>query len=170
MLRRAREVGPGGLVPLAWVFTIAAHAEFVSEHTLFMAHVVMTALLALFAVTGRSDMQTGVLNVWWWIIAAGFLVTLAGTIGFQVDTAGETLQGIAVGGWMILPAAGFVYTGRQVTDGTWIYFAGASGCVLGLAVYVAGLVLSVPSVLVLVGLGLVGLGQTIGILDAVVRY
>jgi hypothetical protein len=170
MLRRAREVGPGGLVPLAWAFTIAAHADVVADHTLFIAHVVMTTLLAVFAVTGRSDMQTGVLNAWWWIIAVGFLVTLAGTIGFQVDTAGQVLQGLAVGGWVVLPAVGFLYTGRAVTDGAWIYFTGAVGCFLGLAVYLSGLFLEVPSVAVPAGLGVVGFGQTIGILDAVIRY
>lgn len=170
MLQRAREVGPGGLVPLAWTFAIAAHASVVSEHTLFMAHLVMTVLLAVFAVTGRRDMQTGVLNAWWWIITVGFVVTLAGTIGFQMDRADQILQGIGVGGWMVLPAAGFVYTGQQVSEGAWIYFAGAGACFLGLVVYVGGVLLAVPSALVLVGLGLVGAGQTIGILDAVIRY
>jgi len=170
MLRRAREVGPGVLVPLAWAFTIAAHAEAVSDHTLFVAHVVMTVLLGVFAATGRSDMQTGVLNAWWWIIVVGFVVTLAGTVGFQVDTAGSALQGIAVGGWMILPAAGFVFTGQQVSEGAWIYFTGAAGCFLGGAAYLSALVSMAPSALSLVGLSLVGLGQTVGILDAVLRY
>jgi hypothetical protein len=169
MLEQAREFGPGVLVPLAWAFTIAAHADIVTAHTLFMAHLVMTVLLAVFAVTGRKDMQSGVLNVWWWIIAVGFVVTLAGTVGFQVETGKNSLQALALGGWMVLPAVGFVYTGQRVSATPWPYFGGAGGCLAGLSVYVAGVLMSNQPV-VLGGLALVGLGQTVGILDAVVRY
>lgn len=169
MFERAREFGPGMLVPLAWTFTIAAHADIVTEHTLFMAHLVMTVLLAVFAVTGYKDMQSGVLNVWWWIIAVGFVVTLAGTIGFQVDTASDQLHALTLGGWMILPAIGYVYTGQRVSEAPWLYLGGAGGCLVGLGLYGSGILTS-SFPLLSGGLALVGVSQTVGIFDAVVRY
>jgi hypothetical protein len=169
MFRRSRELGPALLVPLAWTFVIAAHLGVVIPRTLFIAHVVMAVLLAGFAVTGRADMREGVLSVWWRIIAVGFFVTLAGVFSFRVDAATVLLSGIALGGWMLLPAAGFVYTGRRVADGVWVYFGGAAACLVGASLYVAGLFGAVLP-LWLAGLVCVGIGQTAGILDAVLRY
>ena len=169
MFRRLRELAPSVLVPLAWTFVTAAHLDLVSDHTLFVAHVVMAVLLAGFAVTGWPDMRTGVLCVWWRVIAAGFVVTLAGVVGFRVEPASTVLLGLALGGWMLLPAAGFAYTGRRVTRGAWIYGGGVAACLLGAALYAVG---QFGGVLLpqIGGLVLVGIGQTAGILDAVVRY
>lgn len=169
MFRRAREIGPSMLVPLAWTVVIAAHVDVVADRTLFIAHVVMTVLLAVFAVTGRADMREGVLAVWWRLIAVGFLVTLCGTVGFRAGTAGRFMQGVALAGWMLLPAVGFVDTGRRVDDGRWIYLGGAVGCLAGAVLYAVGLFGGVAAA-VPAGLVLVGVGQTAGILDAVVRY
>ena len=80
MLRRAREFGPALLVPLAWTVVIAAHSGLVADSTLFVAHVVMSVLLAVFAATGRAEMRTGALRVWWAVVAVGFLVTALGTL------------------------------------------------------------------------------------------
>ena len=169
MFRRLRATGPSFLVPLAWAFVTAAHFDLVSTHAVFVAHVVMTVLLAGFAVTGRDDMRTGVLRVWWYVIAVGVFVTLAGLIGFQVDAMSAVLWGVSLGGWMLLPAIGFVYTARRVSEGAWIYTAGTVTCLIGVALYVAGVVGG--GLLVQVsGLVFVGIGQTAGILDATVRY
>lgn len=169
MFHRARKVGPALLVPLAWGFTVAVHAETVTEHTMFVAHVVMTVLLAVFAVTGRAEMRDGLLNVWWTIIAVGFVVTLAGTVSFEVETAANVLAGGALFGWMVLPAVGFLYTARLVSEGVRVYVVGALGCFLGLAMYVGGLALTTEAAM-FSGLVLVGVSQTTGILDAVLRY
>lgn len=169
MFRRARELGPPLLVPLAWTFVTAVHLDVVSDRTLFIAHLVMSVLLAGFAVTGRPDMEEGVLHVWWWIIAVGFLATLCGTVGFQTETGGEALQAVALLGWMVLPAVGFVDTGRRVTAGTWIYAGGTAGCLLGALLYLTGLTAGIDEARI-AGLVLVGVGQTAGILDAALRY
>ncbi|GAB7091099.1 hypothetical protein JCM18237_13700 [Halorubrum luteum] len=169
MFRRLRAVAPSLLVPLAWAFVIAAHRTVVTRHTLFMAHVVMALLLAGFAVTGRADMREGLLHVWWSIIAAGLIVTLFGAVGFHVDAAGTALLGVALGGWMLLPAVGFVSTGRRVERGAWVYFGGAGGCLVGVALYTVGVVTVAPTAQT-VALVLVGVGQSAGILDAVLRY
>lgn len=168
MLRRAREFGPAILVPLAWLFTVAVHADVVSDRTLFIAHLVMSVLLAVFAVTGRSDMQTGVLNVWWRIITVGFVVTVIGTVGFQFENGGEVLTGVALFGWMVLPAIGFFYTGERMSTGGEIYIAAGIGCLVGLLLYTAGLVLPAEAG-ILGGLVIVGIGQTAGIFDAVLQ-
>jgi hypothetical protein len=169
MFRRARELGPALLVPLAWTFVTAAHLDLVADRTLFVAHVVMLVLLMAFAVTGRADMRAGTLWVWWYVIVAGTALTLLGTVGFRVERASATLHAVALVGWMLLPAVGFVDTGRRAGDGGRIYLAGAAGCVFGALLYVGGLF--VPSAPVrIAGLVLVGVGQTAGILHAVLRY
>lgn len=168
MFRRLRELGPPVLVPLAWTFVTVAHLDLVSDHTVFVAHVVMAVLLGGFAATGRADMQEGVLHVWWRIIAVGFVVTVIGVVGFQVGTLGTVLLGVALGGWMTLPAIGFVYTGKRVTGGAWIYFGGGAACLVGVALYALGFF--GETVLQIAGLVCVGTGQTVGILDAALRY
>ena len=169
MFRRLRATGPSFLVPLAWAFVTAAHFDFVSTHAVFVAHVVMVVLLAGFAVTGRDDMRTGVLRVWWYVIAVGVFVTLAGLIGFQVDAMSAVLWGTSLCGWMFLPAVGFVYTARRVSEGAWIYTAGTVACLVGVTLYVAGVV-GGNLIVQVSGLVVVGIGQTAGILDATVRY
>jgi len=167
MFRRAREFGPALLVPFAWTFVTGAHLGVGSDQALFVAHVVMVVLLAGFAITGRADMQEGVLEVWWYVIVVGFVVTLSGLVG--VWTGMAALQGVALVGWMVLPAVGFVYTGRRVSAGAWIYVGGAAGCAVGVLLYAAGVAWSADPALV-GGLALVTVGQTAGILDAALRY
>ena len=169
MFRQAREFGPVVLIPLAWGFVAAAHLRIVSTSTLFIAHVVMATLLAGFAVTGRPDMREGVLHTWWLVIVSGFVATVVGAMGFRVGSSGSLFQGIALFGWMVLPAVGFVDTGRRVSKRAWIYFGSATACVLGAAVYALGLFVSLP-VGPVFGLGLVGGGQTLAILDAAFGY
>ena len=170
--RRAREVGPVVLIPAAWAVVAAAHLGAigaVTDYTLFIAHVVMTVLLFVFAVTGYADMQEGTLQVWWGIIAVGFFAAAAGTAGLRLGNA--PLQAVALYGWMLLPVPGLVDTGRRVTEAGVVYFGGAVLCVVGAAVYAAAPLLSVAGgQAVVAGIAAVGLGQTAGILDAAVRY
>ena len=157
------------LVPLAWAFVTAAHLEVVTEHTLFVAHVVMAVLLIGFAVTGYADMREGVLRTWWRLIAVGSLVTLSGAVGLWLEPSNSALVAVALFGWMVLPAVGFVDTGRRVSDGSWIYAAGTAGCLLGATLYAVGHFWDLDTAAV-GGLALVGVGQTAGIFDAAVRY
>ncbi len=166
MLQRTRESGPPFLVPFAWTVVIAAHLEVVSEHAIFVAHLVMAVFLVIFAVTGYAEMREGVLRVWWTIIAVGTLITGFGIVGFWL--ASTALLAVALVGWMLLPAVGFVVTGRRVSTGAWRYFGGAVGCGLGAVLYVVSLGWAGDSVAI-VGLVLVGVGQTAGIVDAAVR-
>ena len=170
--RRAREIGPVFLIPAAWAVVAAAHLGAigaVTDYTLFIAHVVMTVLLFVFAVTGYADMQEGTLQVWWGIIAVGFLAAAAGTAGLRLGNT--PLQAAALYGWMLLPVAGLVDTGRRVTQASVVYFGGAVLCVVGAAVYAAAPLLSVAEwQAVVAGIAAVGLGQTAGILDAALRY
>jgi len=167
MFRRARELGPPFLVPLAWLVVAGAHLDTVGRDAILVAHVVMAVALAGFVGTGRADMRTGVLAHWWRLIAAGFLVTLVGVAGFLAGS--DVLLAVALFGWMLLPAAGFLVTGRRVPEGASIYAGGAAGCLVGVLSYAAGLTVAGDAVLV-AGVALVGLGQTAGILDAALRY
>jgi len=169
MLRQAREVGPTVLIPLAWAFVGAAHLDAVADRTLFIAHVVMTVLLAVFAVTGRADMREGVLHTWWVVVAVGFVATLLGAVGFHLAEFGPVLQGVALFGWMLLPAVGFVDTGRRASERSWLYLGAAASCVLGAALYGVGIPTASVGLQV-GGIAVVGLGQTVGILDAAFRY
>lgn len=162
MLRRFRETAPAALVPLAWTVVAAAHLDAVTAHAIFVAHVVMSLLLATFAVTGWRDMADGVLRTWRTVIAVGFGATVLGVAGFVVDAA--PLLAVSLYAWMALPALGLLYTGRAVGGRAPAYLVGGAVAALGGVVYAAAPSLAVP------GLALVGVGQTAGILDAVVRY
>jgi hypothetical protein len=170
MLRRLRETAPAGLVPLAWGFAVAAHLSLVAPRTVLVAHVVMDVLLAGFAVLSWADMREGVLRVWWWVVAVGFLLTLVGTWALARPAAPETLATVTVVGWAVLPAAGLAYTGRHVDAGRWVNLGGAALSVVGGGVYLAGVATAPDAPLAVAGLVLVGVGQTAGIVDAVVRY
>jgi hypothetical protein len=168
MLRRAREVGPALLVPLAWLVVVGSVVGVVDDHALFVAHVVMAAFLAAFVVTGRADMREGTLRVWWLVVAVGFVVTVVGALGFRFEPAGA-FHAPALFGWMLLPAAGFLDTGRRADEGAWLYLGGAAACVLGAGLFAVGVV-AAPAPARVAGLSAVGVGQTAGILDAVLRY
>jgi len=157
------------LIPLAWLVVTAASLGVVTDRTLFIAHVVMSVLLAGFAVTARTDMREGVLRVWWYVIAVGFVAAALGAVGFRVD--GAALQAVAVYGWMLLPAAGLLYTGQRVPEARWVYLGGGALCVVGAAAHALAPLVPAPATYSTVaGLAAVGLGQTAGIVDAAYRY
>ncbi|MEF8856625.1 MAG: hypothetical protein V5A16_04315 [Haloplanus sp.] len=163
MLRRLRANGPVVLVPLAWAFVTAAHLDFVAQRTLLAAHVVMATLLLAFAALSWTDMRSGALLVWWRIIVAGFGLTVAGAVGLVLSD--PRLQWLAVVGWMALPAAGLWDTGRRGATPVRAYRGGGGLSALGAVVYV---VAPNGSTATLAGLLLVGVGQTVGIVAAVV--
>lgn len=166
MFRRLRETGPVALVPAAWVVVAATHVGAVTDRTLFIAHLVMSVLLAGFAITGYADMREGLLLVWWRVIAVGVIPATAGAIGFAVNA--DSLLAVALYGWMLLPAVGLYYTGRQISEGTAVYQVGAALCLVGAGAYAAGAF--VVDGLAVVGLLAVGIGQTAGIADTVYRF
>lgn len=170
VFRSLRENGPALLVPAAWTVVAATALDVVSTRALFVAHVVMSALLVAFVIASWRDMASGVLRAWKLVILAGVPATLAGLAGFLAlggaDTLSPPLLAVSLFGWMLLPAAGSAYTARRVEAGSRIYDAGAACCVAG-AVAVA---LAPSATWTAVGLGLVGAGQTAGILDATLRY
>ncbi|WP_049935236.1 hypothetical protein [Haloplanus natans] len=163
MLRRLRENGPVVLVPLAWSFVAAAHFGFVARRTLLVAHVVMATLLLAFAVLSWTDMRAGALLVWRRIIVAGFAFTVAGAVGLVLSST--PLLWVAAVGWMLLPAAGLWDTGRRGARPARAYYAGGAVSALGAVAYVVG---PNGSMATLAGLALVGVGQTAGIVAAVI--
>ncbi|WP_277555671.1 hypothetical protein [Halobaculum limi] len=175
MFRRIRETGPAGLVPLAWTFTIAAHLSLVTERSVLIAHLVMDVLLVAFVVLSWDDMREGVLRAWRTVILVGIPITLAGTAGLLTAAApgSSPLAAVSVVGWTFLPVPALWYTGRESTgNARTVNYAAAALSALGAVVYLdvtlAGVVPTAP--LRLAGLALVGVGQTVGIVDAVVRY
>jgi len=170
MLRRLRANGPVVLVPLAWAFVTAAHLDLVARRTLLIAHVVMAVLLFAFVVLSWRDMRDGALRVWRRIIVAGFVFTATGAVGLVWSS--PRLLWTAVVGWMLLPAAGLWDTGRRSatartsSPAVRAYFAGGAVSALGAAAYVLGVVVGPTATLA--GLLLVGVGQTAGIVAAVV--
>lgn len=169
MLRRLRESGPAGLVPLAWTLVAAAHVGLVATRPLLVAHAVMLALLVAFLVLSWREMATGALRAWRAVILAGVPTTLAGAVGLLRAPPDPTLLGVSLYGWMLLPAVGMAYTASRDVAVAWPYSVGAAACVLGTLLYaVAPASVGLPGVVA--GVALVGLGQTAGIVDAAVRY
>ena len=165
MLQQLREGGPGLLVPLAWLFVAAAQVGVVESRSIFIAHLVMAAFITFFLATGWADMSTGALAGWRAVMVVGLGVTLAGVAGFVVEST--PLLTASLVGWMLLPAVGLAYTGRLVDAGAGVYYGSAALGSLGAVIYILSLA-GVGSGLV--GLALVGVGQTVGIVDAVVRF
>ncbi|PHQ38384.1 hypothetical protein DJ69_11650 [Halorubrum persicum] len=171
MFRPLRENGPALLVPAAWTVAAAAVLGVVSTHALFVAHLVMSALLVGFVAASWRDMAAGVLRTWKLVILAGTPVTLAGVAGFlalgrSLGVPPDALLALSLYGWALLPAAGFVSTRNRVETGAWIYDVGAVCCVTG----AVGVALAPGATWTAVALGVVGAGQTAGILDATFRY
>lgn len=169
MFRRLRETGPAFLIPAAWSVVAAAHLDLTTTQPVFVMHGVMCVLLVVFVGLSWGEMKTGVLRTWRRVILAGTPFAIAGFLGFVLDTESTLLFGIAIFGWMLLPAAGFVSTARQVTAGRSVYLLGTALCLLGAALYAYGATVG-DTLVAIGGLASVGIGQTIGILDAVLRY
>ncbi|ERG95085.1 hypothetical protein [Haloquadratum walsbyi] len=169
MFQRFRANGPALFVPLAWVVVGAAHVGFVSLQALTIAHAVMAIMLAGFVVLSRDDMRAGALRTWWIIVAIGFVITTTGLVGLLSTPLNRGLLHIAIGGWMLLPAIGFIDTGRRSNAALLTTFGAAVISIAGMVVYFISGSGNEMAVMI-AGLVLVGVGQTIGIVDAVIRY
>jgi hypothetical protein len=163
VLWELRDLGPAALVPGAWLATAAVHADVLGTDGLFIAHGVMAAFIAFFAVTGWSAMAEGALRAWRLVLVVGLAVTLAGLAGFLDAPGADVLLGTSIVGWMLLPAAGLAYTGREMPESGGVYYAGGALSVVGAVVYVAALA-AFGGAAELAGIALVGLGQTAGML------
>ena len=171
MLRRLRENGPVVLVPLAWTFATAAHLELIAVHTVLIGHLVMDAVLVAFAALSWADMRDGVLLAWKVVLLVGLAVTLLGTVVLFAAPGATPLLRVTVLGWMLVPAAGLAYTGRNVAPDAAprVYTAGAALSVVGAVAYLAAPPLATGA-LAVGGLVLVNVGQTAGIVNAVYQY
>ena len=163
MLWELRDLGPAALVPAAWGATAAAHADVLGTDGIFIAHVVMAAFIAFFAVTGWSAMAEGALQAWRLVLVVGLAVTLAGIAGFLDAPGADALLGTSIVGWMVLPAAGLAYTGWEMPGSGVVYYGGGALSVAGAVVYVTALA-AFGGAAELAGIALVGLGQTAGML------
>lgn len=168
-----RENGPVLLVPAAWGVVGAAHAGAVAERTLLIAHIIMAVILFVFAVASWKEMNEEVLRVWRSVLVVGFFFTVGGAVGLAGAPVLPERVPLAVSlyGWMLAPAAGLAYTARE-SDAPYAYAVGAVLSVVGAGVYAATVTASVVYVSqpALVAITLVGVGQTVGIADAVYRY
>jgi len=169
MLRRLRENGPIVLVPLAWSFATAAHLDLLAGRTVFIAHIVMVSIIAVFTLLSWQEMDTGILLAWRRVLLAGFVLTLFGVVGLLADPQIRPLLSVTVVGWMLVPAAGLADTGRNIARRPRAYLGGAALSGLGALAYLGGLALPLE-LLVLAGLTLTNVGQTVGIAAAVVDY
>jgi hypothetical protein len=166
VFRTVRDAAPTVLVPLAWLVVGGAHRGIVGEDAIFVAHLVMATFIAGFAVTGWSAMAAGALRAWRAVLVVGLAVTLAGIVGFLLPSQG--LLAVSIVGWMVLPAVGLAYTGYLFEAARRSYYATAALSGIGAVAYVVSLG-ATDGVLSLLGLALVGIGQTAGIVDAAVR-
>lgn len=169
MFRRLRETGPAFLIPAAWGVVTASHLDLITRQPVFVMHAVMCVLLVAFAAASWREMESGVLRTWRRVILVGTPFALAGLAGFLVPIGSTALFVAAILGWMLAPATGFVSTARQVSAGAWIYQGSATLCVFGAVLYALGAAVG-PGALSIAGLISVAIGQTAGILDAVLRY
>lgn len=171
-----RENGPILLVPSAWGAVAAAHTGAISERTLLIAHLVMATILLIFAVVSRNEMNEGVLRAWLAVLVVGFFLTVAGAVGLAgLVASADFLLAVSIYGWMFTPAAGLAYTARESdAPASYANTAGAVLSVVGAVVYTVALVgfeaFLPPSDLAVAAIFVVGVGQTVGIADAVYRY
>jgi len=167
---RVTAVLPTVLVPLAWSFTGAVAVGVAGEQALAIGLGVMVVLFAVFA--ARPAMGEGVLATWRLVIVAGLLANALSLVDLLIVLPRDPLVGLSAYAWMLLPVPALVRTGRAV-DAPWRYLGFAVLSVAGATVVVAALTGGrlggdAPA-LALVGIALVGAGQTGSVLDAALR-
>jgi len=169
--RSLTDVGPAFLVPAAWTVTLLAHLGTVPRRTLFVALCVMDVLLVVFAVVSRGDMTGPVLQIWQRVLLVGLVATVAGTIDMAVDPTSDPVALVTLLVWMVVPAVAYFLTGRAVETRTYrqVYVAGGALSLLGALVYALEPAGVAGESAVVAGLALVGVGQTAGIVTAVVQ-
>lgn len=168
VFRTLRKNGTVVLPALAWGFVTAAHLGLASPRSLLVSHVVMDVVFVLFLAASWAEMQSGIMRAWRNVILVGLLVTAAATVTLASPMPNPTVLAVTVSTWMVVPAVALLYTGRGVTEAAWVYLGGGALSLLGWVAYLAWLLAGAPTLVV--GLALVGVGQTAGIVDAVYRY
>jgi hypothetical protein len=169
VLRTLRESGPGLLVPAAWLVAAAAHRGLVTTRSILIAHLVMVAFIIFFLTTGWDEMNDRVLQGWRVVMVIGVPITLCGIAGFLVGSVATPLWAISLIGWMVLPAIGLFYTGMVLPEAAIIYVASGTLSIVGPIIYLLSFLLGIDLVAV-GGIAVTGIGQTLGIGDAVLRY
>lgn len=166
------QVGPVGLVPFAWAFTAATHVPaLVSEVALLIALSVMDVFLLTFLVVSRGRMEGPALSAWQGVLALGLLATAGGTLDLVVDPAANPVVPVALLAWMVLPAYAYVRTGEDIEERAWVFHASGGLSALGGVVYALGLIVPLHAAAPLfAGIGLVGVGQSLGIVYTGIRY
>lgn len=168
MIAEIRDLGPVVLVPAAWIAAAASIRGLLGTEGMLIAHGVMAIFIAFFAVTGWTAMSEGAFRAWRLVMIVGLPVTLAGLAGFFLPAADRLLFGVSLVGWMLLPAAGLAYTAQELPSARVLYLSTAALSTVGAAVG-AGSLLTENELALLVGIAIVGIGQTIGIADASYR-
>ena len=163
VLREIRDAGPVVLVPGAWIAASAAEAGHLGDDGIFVAHIVMAGFITFFTVTGWDEMAHGALRAWRLVLVVGLGLTVAGIAGFLVSN--DSLLATSLVGWMVLPALGLAYTGRELPAARAVYLGGALLSLAGAGLFVGSLAgfadsLAPPAFV------LVAAGQTAGIVDA----
>ncbi|WP_246985577.1 hypothetical protein [Halorientalis marina] len=169
---RVTDLAPAGMVPAAWLLTIAAHAALVSDRTLLIGLGVMDVLLVAFAAASSGEMTGPVLSAWRQVLLVGLLANLLGTADLLVDPASNPALPVTLYAWFLLPAVAYVRTGRETVRSPYrqAYLAAAALTLLGTAAYSVAFVGIVDdSVATVGGLAVVGGGQTVGIVAAAVQ-
>lgn len=166
MSRTLTDVAPAVLVPAAWAVALAARVDLLSRNTLGIALAVMTVLLGIFAVVAREELTGPVLGIWRGVLVLGFVITLVGTVDLAVAPAADPALAVTLYGWMVVPALAYVATAESVEKPfSTVYLAGAILSLAGTGTYA----LAGSEVDAAVGLVVVGLGQTAGIVAAVLQ-
>jgi hypothetical protein len=168
VLGEIRDLGPVVLVPAAWIAAAASVRGPLGSDGMLIAHGVMAAFIASFAVTGWTAMAGGAFRAWRIVMIVGLPVTLAGFAGFFLSSFDRVLFSISLIGWMVLPAAGLVYTARELPAARWLYLSAGALSAAGAVVAVVGL-FGGTEILVFVAIAIVGVGQAVGIADASYR-
>ena len=168
---RVTDLAPAGLVPAAWLVAAAAHRGLVSERTLLVALVVMDVLLLVFITAGAAEMTGPVLRVWRLVLVAGLPLTLAGTVGLWLSPPNGALLRISAYGWMALPGLAYLRTGTLVPDAPFrqVYLLAGALSLAGALTYAAATGAGIGPEWVLVGLAVVGAGQSAGMVTAAVQ-
>ena len=169
---RVTDVAPAGLVPAAWLLTAAAHTSLASNRTLFIGMLVMDAALLSFAVASVGEMTGAVLPAWRQVILAGLLATLLGTVDMAVATGTNPALPVTLYLWMLLPGVAYLHTGRETTRSPHreIHLGAAALSVIGAVIYSVPFVdIAGGSRLMLAGIAVLGIGQTAGIVVAVLQ-
>jgi hypothetical protein len=142
---RLTEVGPAGLVPLAWAFVgVADLTEVVAMRTVLIALLVMDAIFVAFLASSWEELRPPGLLAWRRVLLVGLAATLAGTIGLLADVARTPLLALALYAWLLLPVWGYVRTWQATARNT-VYLVAAVLSAAGAGTHLAWSVLGAPA-------------------------